>query len=85
MLLQQPLDRCVQPGEIILELCGTCEQGPHDIDGQTSHAEGFGQGILDTQVGQQLDGKDLPKREKQSSYKMFYSFYPKLFTKLKSE
>lgn len=45
--------------------CGTCEQGPHDIDGQTSHTEGFGQGILDTQVGQQLDGKDLSKERKE--------------------
>lgn len=37
----------------------TCEQRGHDADGQAGHAEGLGQGVLGTQVGQQLDGKDL--------------------------
>lgn len=37
----------------------TCEEGPHDTDGQLGHTEGLGQGILGTQVRQQLDCKDL--------------------------
>lgn len=47
---------------VTLGLGQNCEQGPHHVDGQTSHAEGFGQGILDTQIGKQLDGKDLSSR-----------------------
>lgn len=59
---------CIQHREIMQGFWGcwggTCEQGPHHIDGQTSHTQGFGQGILDAQVGEQLDGKDLSKETK---------------------
>lgn len=37
----------------------TCEEGTHHTNGKTCHAEGFGQGVLGAQMGQQLYGEDL--------------------------
>jgi len=37
----------------------TSEEGAHHTNGKTCHTEGFGQGVLGAQMGQQLYGKDL--------------------------
>lgn len=37
----------------------TSEEGTHHTNGKTCHTEGFGQGVLGAQMGQQLYGEDL--------------------------